>query len=94
VQEKGYMRCFECADFPCKLIKNLEKSYIKRYNVSLIQNSVAAGEKGVAAFLDSDCRGWTCSDCGGAFSLHDGICSECGGNNRLKTLSLRIADSS
>lgn len=26
--------CFECSDYPCKQIKNLEKSYNKRYQAS------------------------------------------------------------
>lgn len=81
-QEKGYTHCFECTDFPCKLIKNLEKSYNKRYDTSLIENSRTAQEKGIAAFLEQDRHKWTCSKCGGAFSLHDGACSECGNTER------------
>lgn len=77
-QSKGYTHCFECGDFPCRLINNLEKSYVKRYNVSLIRNSQMAKEAGVAAFLEQDRRKWTCAKCGWAFSLHDGVCSECG----------------
>lgn len=81
-QEKGIVHCFECASFPCKLIKNLEKSYNKRYNASLIENSNMAHEKGISAFLEQDRHKWTCSKCGGAFSLHDGVCSECGSAER------------
>jgi len=77
VQEKGYTHCFECTDFPCKLIKNIEKSYNKRYGTSLVENSRMAKEKGIAAFLEQDRQKWICSKCGGAFSLHDGACSEC-----------------
>lgn len=82
VQEKGYAHCFECEGFPCKLIKNLERSYNKRYNASLIENSKSAREKGVAVFLKQDRQKWTCVKCGGAFSLHDGACSECGHTER------------
>jgi hypothetical protein len=78
-QSKGFIHCFECAEFPCKLIKNLEKSYLKRYSVSLIENSQTACANGIAAFLEHDRHKWTCADCGGAFSLHDGFCSECQG---------------
>ena len=80
--EKGIIHCFECADFPCKLIKNLEKSYTKRYGTSLVENSIAAKTQGIETFLAHDREKWTCRDCGGAFSLHDGVCSECGGTNR------------
>lgn len=78
VQEQGYTRCLECEGFPCKLIKNLEKSYNKRYHASLVENSRTAQDIGISAFLEEDRRKWTCAGCGGAFSLHDGVCSECG----------------
>jgi hypothetical protein len=86
-QGKGFVHCFECEDFPCKLIKNLEKSYVKRYGVSLIENCQIAKEKGIPEFLEHDRRKWTCTGCGGAFSLHDGICSDCNGNKRGERFS-------
>ena len=36
IKGKGLSYCFECPDYPCKLIKNLEKSYNKRYQASLM----------------------------------------------------------
>ncbi|WP_282145045.1 DUF3795 domain-containing protein [Thomasclavelia cocleata] len=39
IKEKSLSYCFECAEYPCKLLKNLEKSYNKRYQASLIENS-------------------------------------------------------
>jgi len=82
VQGKSLVRCYECSDFPCKLIRNLEKSYNKRYNVSLVENSKTALERGVTSFLEQDRRMWLCIKCGGAFSLHDALCSECGNKER------------
>lgn len=76
-KEKGVSHCFECSVFPCKVIGNLEKTYIKKYNTSLIENSILVKEKGKAYFLEQDKQKWTCK-CGGAFSLHDGVCSDCG----------------
>lgn len=76
-QGKGYVHCFKCAEFPCKLIKTMDKRYTDRYNVSLVENGKTANEKGVSAFLAEDRQKWTCSKCGGAFSLHDNACSEC-----------------
>lgn len=80
VKEKGFTYCFECDDFPCKMIKNLDNSYNKRYKVSLVKNGTIAKEKGISTFLEHDRKRWTCSKCGGAFSLHDGICSDCENN--------------
>ena len=31
--------CGYCSEFPCQLIKRLDKSYVQRYNVSLINNA-------------------------------------------------------
>ena len=77
VNDNKLKHCFECEAFPCKLIKNLEKSY-KRYNVSLIQNSQQARQYGIEKFLESEAELWRCPHCGGVISLHDAQCSECG----------------
>lgn len=76
VIERGFTYCFECGDFPCKLNKNLDRSY-KRYNWSLIMNSEEAKSDGVAAFLERDRKHWTCDRCGGVISIHDAECSDC-----------------
>lgn len=76
VNLKGLTYCFECPEFPCKLIKNLEKSYNKRYNASLLKNSFYVKENGLESFLNNELIEWTC-DCGGIISIHDAECSEC-----------------
>ena len=38
IKVKKLPYCFECSDYPCKRIKNLEKSYNKRYQESLMEN--------------------------------------------------------
>ncbi len=78
VHEKGVSYCFECSQFPCKQIKNLEKSYVQRYNASLIANSLFVKERGLAHFMRDQRNIYTCPMCGGIFSLHDRICTECG----------------
>lgn len=57
---------------------NLEKSYKQRYQVSLVDNSLNAKERGLTQFMKQDRRRWTCRRCGGVISLHDQECSECG----------------
>lgn len=76
-KEKEIRYCFECSDFPCKNIKNLERSYIKRYKVSLIQNSTTVKNQGLEYFLLEDKERWTCKKCNGIISMHDAECSEC-----------------
>ncbi len=77
IREKNLTYCFECGSFPCKLIKNLEKSYNQRYSASLAQNSLFVKEHGLAAFMEQQRKRYTCSSCGGVISLHDRECSEC-----------------
>ncbi len=43
----------------------------------------------VAVFLDQDRLRWTCAKCGGAFSLHDGVCSECDNKDNHPSLYQR-----
>ncbi|WP_041139347.1 DUF3795 domain-containing protein [Beduini massiliensis] len=69
--------CFECSEFPCIQIKNLEKSYNKRYHASLIKNSYVVKEKGLREFMRLQKKKYTCQYCGGIISLHDAECSEC-----------------
>lgn len=77
IREKGLTYCFECVSFPCKLIKNLEKSYNQRYGASLVQSSLFVKAHGLTAFMEQQLEKYTCPDCGGVISLHDAECSEC-----------------
>ncbi len=76
-KEKGLTYCYECSEFPCKQIKNLEKSYNKRYNTSLIENSKKVQAVGIVAFEASEREKWICTICSGVISLHDAECSNC-----------------
>lgn len=75
--EKGLAFCYECMDFPCKQIKNLENSYSKRYNTSLIENSKKVQKDGICMFMTSEREKWMCKHCSGVISLHDKECSNC-----------------
>lgn len=77
IREKSLTYCFECGSFPCKLIKNLEKSYNQRYSASLVQNSLFVRKHGLATFMKQQLKRYTCPSCGGVVSLHDRECSEC-----------------
>ena len=77
VCQKGLFYCFECFNFPCKLIKNLEKSYNKRYQASLMENSKFVQQYGLEKFMQKQKERYTCSKCEGIISIHDRECSEC-----------------
>lgn len=74
---KSFKYCYECSDFPCKLINNLDKSYRKRYNVSLIENSFFVISGGMSLFQKEEQKRWKCPVCSGIVSLHDMECSAC-----------------
>jgi len=73
---RGLTYCYDCNDFPCNKIKNLEKSYKTRYKTSLIANSEFVKNKGLTSFMKLEREKWLCS-CNGVISLHDRYCSEC-----------------
>lgn len=77
--ENNIEYCFECEKYPCKYIKNIDKSYKKRYGVSVLENSEYVKLKGIECFLDNKRIRYSCQ-CGGIISLNDGICSECNVN--------------
>ena len=51
VQLKEITYCYQCGDFPCRLIRNLEKSYNSRYEESLVENSEIVKGNGVFYFI-------------------------------------------
>lgn len=51
VKAKEITYCYECLEYPCKLIKNLEKSYNKRYQASLMENSISVKKHGLEVFM-------------------------------------------
>lgn len=77
VGERRLVHCYECGDYPCQLIRNLEKSYNKRYSASLIENSLFVRDYGLAAFMRQQTGKYTCPACGGIISIHSRECSEC-----------------
>lgn len=77
VKDRGLCYCFECAEYPCKQVKALEKSYNTRYHASLIANSLFVKEYGMTVFMAKQKELFSCPACGGIISIHDAECSEC-----------------
>lgn len=77
INQRGITYCFECLDYPCKQMKYMEKSYLTRYQASLMQNSLSVKKNGPEEFMKQQKLEFTCPDCGGIISVHDRICSEC-----------------
>lgn len=70
--------CTECADFPCKRLKTLDRRYRTKYRMSMIENLEYIRKNGLAAFLSEQEKRWRCKTCGGEICCHNGLCLVCG----------------
>ena len=43
-------------------------------------------ENGIEKFIQRENERWTCSDCSGVISVHDGICNGCGKKHTDKNI--------
>lgn len=76
--KNGWVRfCYECSDFPCKRLKNLDKRYRTKYHMSMIENLKAIQKNGMDTFLKSEKKTWACPKCGNAICCHNGLCLHC-----------------
>lgn len=69
--------CYECSDFPCRRLKDLDKRYRTRYHMSMIDNLNFIKEHGASEFLEKEEEKWHCAGCGGTICCHNGLCLEC-----------------
>ncbi|NLD27102.1 MAG: DUF3795 domain-containing protein [Acholeplasmataceae bacterium] len=74
--------CVYCFDFPCKLIKHLDKRYKTKYNESPIQNLENIAKNGLEAFIEIENKKWTCIQCGTLLCVHRNECLKCGAKNK------------
>jgi hypothetical protein len=77
-KERNILFCFGCSDYPCVLIKRLDKSYRTRYQESLISNMKIISEKGLDYYLKFEKERLTCPECSGILNIHQKKCAEGG----------------
>lgn len=76
-KEKGVTYCYQCSEFPCVMIKLLDRKYQNKYNVSLIANSQMVKTTGLESFYQLQKEKYTCKICIGVIDMHNMVCSEC-----------------
>lgn len=69
--------CYECAKYPCRKLKQLDKRYRAKYMMSMMDNLEYLKANGLAAFTQKEAERWRCRKCGGVISVHRG-CQQCG----------------
>lgn len=70
--------CYDCPQYPCKRLKQLDKRYKNKYHMSMIENLAIIQESGLEEFLKREDKKWTCTKCGARLSAHRDTCLECG----------------
>jgi hypothetical protein len=70
--------CYECAKYPCKRLKQMDKRYSTKYSMSMLENLEIIKNEGIEDLLAREEEKWKCPECGGVISCHNGICYSCG----------------
>ena len=70
--------CYECATFPYRRLKQLDKRYTPKYSMSMLENLAIIRDDGIEALIASEEEKWKCPECNGVISCHNGICYSCG----------------
>ena len=71
--ESGF--CYDCEKFPCKRLKQLDKRYRTKYNMSMLENLGNIKALGLEHFIKTETERWRCPQCGGTFCCHRGCLS-------------------
>jgi hypothetical protein len=70
--------CFNCPEFPCLRLRNLDKRYRTRYGMSMIANLTAIQTGGIRRFVKAERTKWTCPACDELLCVHRPACPKCG----------------
>ena len=70
--------CYECQDFPCQRLQNIDKRYRTFFRMSLIDNLEYIKKDGIRRFLEKEEERWKCLECDAVICCHNGICFNCG----------------
>ena len=74
--ESGY--CYDCHEYPCKRLKNLDKRYRTNYQMSMLDNLDDMKRLGPAKFVIQEQARWLCKQCGEQLCVHRPQCQNCG----------------
>lgn len=81
-EDKRATFCYECINFPCDNLKQLDKRYRTKYNMSMIENLENIKKIGIENFISNEITRWICPICGGTVCVHKGYCYNCKNNKQ------------
>ncbi len=70
--------CFECEEFPCEQLIDMDRHYRIRSAASPIANLNLIKEHGIWKLIKSEKRKWTCPECGAILCMQEPQCASCG----------------
>ncbi|MCP4762287.1 MAG: DUF3795 domain-containing protein [archaeon] len=79
--EKEFHNCAECDEFPCKIRRRLDKTYISRYKINLVGRLRRLNEIGIQKWTQEQIQLYKCKYCGGIISPYSFICFQCDKKN-------------
>lgn len=73
-----YPFCGDCAKYPCRRLRDLDKRYRTKYRMSMLENLSEIRRIGVGEFVERERTRWDCPQCGMLVSVHRAECLACG----------------
>jgi hypothetical protein len=70
--------CFECNKYPCARLKQLDKRYVSKYGMSMLDNLDRISQLGLKQFMKVENTRWVCQECGSPICIHNKKCYSCG----------------
>ncbi len=74
---KGLMRCSECPDSPCELVKSFNDDGLP-HHAEVIKNIERQREIGIDAWIEEQDKRWRCPKCAAGTDWYAGKCPACG----------------
>lgn len=75
VKKHGY--CHNCKKLPCRRLKQLDKRYSTKYNMSMLENLENIKTLGIRKFVNNEKARWKCPKCKGLICVHKKYCLDC-----------------
>lgn len=69
--------CYDCEQYPCTRLKNLDKRYRKNYGMSMLDNLELIKQFGLDEFIKKEEQRWLCQNCGSSLCVHRDFCLNC-----------------